>query len=363
MGDLDGDGTSDIAVFAPGPDDPDANGFVDHSKAHVYILHLTPQGSVRSFDTITYYVSDPILDRISTGGGITAVGDLDGNGVPDLAVATEFNTTNTNHVMPYYSGKVTVLLLQKNSAGVISVKSQYAISAPTYSPAHCGSVYPTQCQANKVSLFGSSVAYLGGPRRSLIIGSVNGAWYSELSTYSATEPKQLEGTYAHTPNRMLSLTNVGLYPSTNVHIFAAPSQYGIDFYYTDAEDQMQSTSRITSVESVTGIGPSDTATLAMAGDLDGNGIDDLFTSGSTGYPSYQGMLVKVLLQRTNGYLRPKSKEIINTFTDASGASDPAGGFIAAIGDIDGNGKQDFAAGAPQSTGGGAVWLLLSNTAG
>ncbi|MDO8468590.1 MAG: FG-GAP-like repeat-containing protein [Candidatus Peribacter sp.] len=362
VGDVDSDGTPDLAVFAPGPDDPDESGFVDPSKAHVYILHLTPQGSVKSFDTITYFVSDPILERISNGGGITAVGDLDGNGVTDLAVATEFDTTNASPTLPYYSGKVVVLLLQKNSAGVVSVRSQYAISAPTYSPAHCGSSNPTQCQANKVSLFGSSVAYLGGPRRSLVIGSVNGAWYSELSATSATAPAQLEGSYAHTPNRMLSVANAGVHPSSNVHLLAAPSQYGIDFYYVNAEDQMQSTSRIVSVDSAIGIGPSDTGTLAMAGDMDGNGIDDLFVSGNSGYPSYLGRTTKILLQKTGGYLQPKAMETMSSFTDAGGATDTAGGFVAAIGDIDGDGKRDFAVGIPQSTGGGAVWLLLSKPA-
>jgi len=353
MGDMDGDGTPDIAVFAPHTDYT--------NTAAIYILHLTPSGTVKSSDTLTYTVTDNKLARVISNGGLTAVGDLDGNGVTDIAAGTQFRSNLD--VMPYYLGKVAVLLLQKNAAGSIVIKSQYAIATPLTSSLHCGSPNPTQCKANGVSLFGISLAYLGGPRRALVVGSANGAWYTELSTANSNNPAELGGG-SGTPDRMLWLASGGQGPTDNIRVLLHAGDLGINYYYVDATSQMVSTSRIYSGETLNGVGPGNTLCLAQTDDLDGNGIKDLITGGTLTTSSNQGAFVASTLQRNQGgYLTLKSLNQLSSFTDASGTSHARITSVAVIGDIDADGVQDFAVGMPESEEpGGTVWLLLSKTA-
>lgn len=83
IGDVDGDGTNDLAVGAEGDADLDLSG------GAVWILFLTQDGSVKATQKISSAQGGlPItLERFDLfGSGLGAPGDLDGDGVPELLV-------------------------------------------------------------------------------------------------------------------------------------------------------------------------------------------------------------------------------------------------------------------------------------
>ena len=88
LGDLDGDGVADLAIGAPRDDD----GGTD--RGAVWIVFLNPDGSVKAFQKISDTAggfSGTLDNGDWFGGALSALGDLDGDGVEDLAVGAPFD--------------------------------------------------------------------------------------------------------------------------------------------------------------------------------------------------------------------------------------------------------------------------------
>jgi hypothetical protein len=85
LGDLDGDGTGDLAVGASGDDDG------GDARGAIWILFLAPDGSVRSYAKISDTqggFTGTLSDIGIFGRRLAAVGDLDNDGVPELATTS-----------------------------------------------------------------------------------------------------------------------------------------------------------------------------------------------------------------------------------------------------------------------------------
>ena len=90
LGDLDGDGVPDLAVGANYDDDGGMN------RGAVWILNLNPDGTVRSTAKISSLRGDfagPLRNNDEFGRSLACLGDLDGDGVPDLAVGAPTDST------------------------------------------------------------------------------------------------------------------------------------------------------------------------------------------------------------------------------------------------------------------------------
>jgi hypothetical protein len=88
LGDLDGDGIDDLAVGAPGDDD----GGTD--RGAVYVLFLDIDGSVARHQKISDTrgrFTGTLDDLDNFGSSVTALGDLDGDGIEDLVVGAPFD--------------------------------------------------------------------------------------------------------------------------------------------------------------------------------------------------------------------------------------------------------------------------------
>ena len=93
IGDLDGDGITDLAV---GADKDDTGGY---NRGAVYVLFLNANGTVKSSQKIVHNTGGgPALatsDRF--GSSIAALGDLDGDGIADLAVGAVGDDTGGSY--------------------------------------------------------------------------------------------------------------------------------------------------------------------------------------------------------------------------------------------------------------------------
>ena len=88
LGDVDGDGVTDVIIGAPGDDQ------VRKEAGAFYIVMLTTDGLVKDYQKVTQHVGGftPILDKKDgCGAAVDGVGDFDGDGIPDALVGSPFD--------------------------------------------------------------------------------------------------------------------------------------------------------------------------------------------------------------------------------------------------------------------------------
>jgi len=117
LGDLDGDGVTDVAAGTPSSSVGPVSG-----TGTVWILFLQPDGSVRSQQQIgpaTGGFSGTLKLQDRFGAAVTAIGDIDGDGVTDLAVGADNDDDGS-----FDSGALWILFLHTDG----TVKGQQKIS-------------------------------------------------------------------------------------------------------------------------------------------------------------------------------------------------------------------------------------------
>jgi len=121
LGDLDGDGRPDLAVGAPNDSD------LGTAHGAVYVLFLKADGSVRHTQKINDAhggFTGSLGSIVLFGNALAGLGDLDHDGVRDLAVGSPFDNDSDPGTIGYSRGAVYILFLRKNGM----VKSHQKIS-------------------------------------------------------------------------------------------------------------------------------------------------------------------------------------------------------------------------------------------
>jgi serralysin len=305
IGDIDGDGITELAV---GADKDDTGGY---NRGAVHILFLNSNGTVKGSQKIAHNLAGgpPLLNNDRFGSSITSLGDLDGDGVIDIAVGAAGDDTEGS-----YRGAVHVLFL--NTDG--SVKTRQKIA--------------------------SGVG--GGPV--LTNGDVFGIGVASLG--------DLDG------DRVSDLAVGAFFDDTG-----GPGRGAVHVLFMNTNGTAKASQKIAS-----GVGGGPVLadgdyfgrSVASLGDLDGDGVTDLGVgayrddTGGTGRGAFH-----VLLLNANGTVKQSTKIASSTGGGPVLANDSRfGSGAAALGDLDGDGRVELAVGAEtDSTAGtarGAVYVLF-----
>ncbi len=305
LGDLDGDGITDLAV---GADRDNTGGSL---RGAVYVLFMNADGTVKGSQKIASGVGGgPALANVDRfGGSVTALGDLDGDGVTDLAVgASGDDTGGTNRGATY------VLLLNANG----TVKSSQKIASGVGGgPILTNSDY-----------FGTAMASPGDLDGDGITDLAVGAWGDDAG---------------------------------------GSGRGAVHVLFLNADGSVKSSQKI--ADGVGG-GPALSnndffgSSLAALGDLDGDGVTDLAVG--TRYDDTGGAdrgAVHVLFMNADGTAKSSQKIASGTGGGPTLADgDVFSRAITSLGDLDGDGITDLAVGAERDdTGGtnrGAVYVLF-----
>ncbi|MHC5210470.1 MAG: hypothetical protein ACYTG2_07125 [Planctomycetota bacterium] len=320
LGDLDGDGIVDVAVGAWGDDDggPD--------RGAVWILFLDTDGTVKSHAKIsdTSGGFTAVLDDFDRfGHSVNRLGDLDGDGVTELAVGGVFDDDGGTN-----QGSMYILFLDADG----TVKSHAKISETS------GGL---TADLDPGDLFGHSVAALG---------DLDGDGVTELAVGAdGDDDGGTQGGASQTGSfYVLFLDANGTVKS---HTKVSATAGGFTGSLTDGD----------------GFGH----TLASIGDLDGDGVVDLAV-GAPGDDNLAGAVWIVFLD-IDGTVKAHTKIApgVGGFTGVLGA-DKLSESIAALGDLDRDGVMDLAVGEFLDDDGGvsgstsdlgSVWVLFLQTDG
>ncbi len=371
LGDLDGDGTSDLAVGAPLDDD----GGTD--RGAVWILFLNPDGTVKAHQKISATeggFSGILDDQDQFGRAVAAPGDLDGDGTNDLAVGAPLDDDgNTNQ------GSLWVLFLNPDG----TVKDHQKISATE--GGFTG-------QLNVRDEFSTALTRLGdldgdgttelaaGARWDDDGGMDRGAvWVLFLNPDGTVKTHQkISNTEGGFSGILRNLDQFGAAVGAPGDLngdgipdlaVGAPRAKTIWLLWLNRDGTVQADLAIPDLapEPIVFQG----AALTRLGDLDGDGTPDLAVGAPRDDDGGAGRgTVWILFLRPDGTVKAHRK-ISNTegglTGDLTGNPDlvaSLGLSAAGVGDLDGDGTPDLAVGDPNSdVRRGAVWILFLNPDG
>ena len=310
LGDLDGDGVIDLAVTASGDDGGGSN------RGAVWILLMDPNGTVKAEQKIGDGVggfSGTLDDGDQFGDELAALGDIDGDGVEDLAVGASGDDDGGTD-----RGTVWVLFLDPNG----SVKSHTKIGS------NAGGFTGV---LDDVDLFGAGLAS---------VGDLDGDGTGDLAVGALSDDD-----------------GAGAAGAVWV-LFLDPNTPGTVKSHTKISN--------TSGGFGGGWGASHNAGTAieLLEDLDGDGTPELAVSSSDGGGSFGAVWVLFLDPNNPGNVKAETK--INATEGGFGgvldSNSEFGGRLSSLGDFDGDGVGDLAAGAIGDDDGGtdrgAVWVLF-----
>ena len=374
IGDLDGDGTPDVAVGAPGRFAAGAAA----GTGTAYVLFMDPDGSVNRTATIDSMTPNgpslAVNDRF--GSSVAGIGDLDGDGVPDLAVGA------VGHVIAD-AGTGDLYILFMNPDGTVKRTAEVNAQTPNG---------PTSLREG--DHFGWSVTEAGDMdgdgTPEIAVGAIGhpvggsadvGILYLFFMNPDGTV-KRTATIGAGTPNGPSSLeagdrfgssvANVGdldgdgtadLAAATTGHVVGGTGGGDLHVMFMNGDGTVKRTAEI---NALTPNGPSSLeagdrfgSSVANVGDLDGDGTADLAVSAPGGPvgPTPTSGTVYAVLMNADGTV--KGTATINGDTPNGPSSvavgDRFGRAVASVGDIDGDGTPEIAVGAPAS-GSGSVYL-------
>ena len=312
IGDLNNDGVLDLAVGAPGDDGGGDN------RGAVWVLFLDSLGGVR--------LSQKISDRTGTfegnlnnddefGGAVANIGDVDIDGVTDLAVGAEYDDDGGDN-------KGAVWILFMNIDG--TVKAAQKISATEGNFAG---------NLDDEDRFGSAVAG---------IGDLNGDGVNDLAVGARQDN---DGGSDRGAVWILFLNTDGTVDSSQ-KISDNDGDFGGDLSDGDRFG----------------------SAVARLGDLNDDGVVDLAVGApQTDEGGTDRGAIWILFMDDNGEVRSETRLASGDNFDGNLADgDQFGSAVADIGDLDGDGVRDMAVGAPFDNEGGtdrgAVWVLFMERA-
>ena len=309
-GDLDGDGVPDLVV---GADRDDDGGFGDEGA--VYVLFLEEDGTVRAHQKISNFAGD-FPGGLDTGEAFgfsaTSLGDLDGDGVGDIAVGARGDDDGGNG-----RGAVWILFLEPDG----TVRSHQKISDTQGNFAGA---------MNDLDLFGTSVASLG---------DIDGDGVGDLAVGASGDNDGEPG--ANGAIWVLFLRRDGTVKS---HQKISTTQGGFVGVLASSDEMGEA--------------------LAALGDLDGDGVGDLAMGVPGGTNNGD---VWILFLESDGTVKHEQPigRLSGGFTGY--LDEDFATAVAAVGDVNGDGIQDLLVGARADNDGGfdrgALWVLFLDTDG
>lgn len=361
IGDVNSDGINDMAVGAIYDDDGGVN------RGAIYILFMKADKTVNTFQKISSTqggFTGILQNSVIFGTSVSGIGDLDMDGIPDIAVGSEYDNEGG-----WWSGAVWILFL--NADG--TVKTHQKINAVQgYSGAKSGNNPYTdhnqiilQSLGDTTYIPGDTINIYGGGGKSNPAGSGNGIPIVADCVFGSdvTCLGDLDGDGIQDLAAGARRDYDGGYQAGAVWILLM-NRDGTVKYYQKISPYFGNFGGVLHDMDFFGAG------LGSIGDIDGDYIPDLAVgSYQDDDGGYDKGAIYILFMNADGTVKNTQKisSIFGNFTGSLYSQELFGVSVKSAGDIDNDGTEDIIAGAvgdqDGGAGRGAAWILYLNADG